>query len=97
MCDCVSETVPVRFEVRQVEPVRGAGKLLGLAVVVLDVAGVELVLQGVQLVRDGSGALSVRAPAWRHPGSGQWLPALVLPDKLRDAIGAEVLAVAGAG
>ncbi len=93
----MTDTVPVRFEVRQVEPVHGCGKLVGLAVVAMDVAGVEVVLQGVQLVRDGSGTLTVKAPVWRHPGSGQWLPAVLLPDELRDAIGAEVLAVAGGG
>lgn len=93
----MTDTVPVRFEVRQVEPVHGCGKLVGLAVVAMDVAGVELVLQGVQVVWDRHGCLTVRAPVWRHPGSGQWVPAVVLPDELRDAIGQEVLAVAEAG
>lgn len=98
----MSETVPVRFEVLGVEAVHGVGRLLGLACVALDVAGVEWTLQGVQVVRGADGGLAVRAPVFRHPRDGRSLPAVVLPDGLRDAITAEVLgsfraAVAGEG
>lgn len=86
------ETVPVRFTVLGVEPVRGTGRLVGLAVVDVDLAGVVLTLQGVQLVRDPAGRLTCRAPVWRHPVSGRWVPAVVLPPELSEAIAAEVLA-----
>lgn len=84
-----AETVPVRFEVLGVERV-DRGRLVALANVLVDVAGVELTLQGVQVVREADGVV-VRAPAFRHPRDGRWLPAVLLPPELRDAIGAEVL------
>lgn len=88
-------TIPVRFEVLGVEPVRGAGRLVGLAVVLLDVGGVEVTLQGVQVLRDVLGGLTVQAPRFRHPRDGRHHPAVLLPIELRDAIGAEVLAAIG--
>ena len=91
----MTETVPVSYEVLQVEPVHGSGRLVGLAVVRVELAGVELTLQGVQ-VRHGPAGLVVDAPQFRHPRDGRWLPAVVLPPELRDAIGREVLALAGA-
>lgn len=78
------------MEVLGLEPVRGAGRLIGLAIVRLELDGVELTLQGVQVVRIPAG-LSVQAPRFRHPRDGRWLPCLVLPDELREAIGAQVL------
>lgn len=87
----MTETVPVRFEVLGVEAICGAGRLLGLANVLMDVAGVELTLQGVQLVRGHHGSLSVQAPQFRHPRDGRCLPAVLLPLELRDAVAAEVL------
>lgn len=93
----MTESVPVRFEVLGTEPVHGAGRLVALANVALDVAGLELTLQGVSVTRDGRGALAVRGPVWRHPGSGRWLPALLLPDELQQAIGNAVLALAAGG
>ncbi len=93
----MTDSIPVRFEVLGVEAVRGAGRLEGLANVLLDVAGLELRLQGVGLIRGADERLSVRGPVWRHPQSGRWLPALLLPDQLTAAIAAELLAMAGEG
>ncbi len=87
----MTDTVPVRFEVLIFEPVHGAGRLVGLASVRLDLGDLELTLQGVGVIRDHAGKLSVRAPVWRHPGSGKWLPAVLLPPELSAAIGAELL------
>lgn len=92
----VTETTTVNIEVMGVEPVRGTGRLLGLAIVRLEFDGVELTLQGVQVTRAASG-LSVQAPQFRHPRDGRWLSAVLLPDELRDAIGREVLNVAEGG
>ena len=48
-----TDTVAVEYRVLGVEPVRGAGRLEALAAIELDVAGVVIVLQGVQLRRRG--------------------------------------------
>src|SRR5215469_14095527 len=76
----------------EVEPVRGAGRLEALAAIELDVAGVVIVLQGVQLRRRADGDFDCAAPAFRHPRTGQWFPAVILPPELRTALGKEVLA-----
>ena len=85
-----AETEIVRFEVCQVERVE-RGRLIGLAVVSLDIAGVELTLSGVQIMRGTNGTLECRAPVWRHPRSGEWLPGVLLPPELASALAAEVL------
>lgn len=84
-----ADTVPVRFEVKAVERVLDRGALVGLAIVDIDIAGVELTLQGVQIVRE-AGGLSIRSPVFRHPRSGRWLPGVLLPPELAEAIRAEV-------
>lgn len=85
------ETRAVAFELRGIEMVRGAGKLVALAIVDLDIAGVVMTIQGVQVLREPSGALTCRAPQFRD-ASGVWRSAVLLPDTLRDALGCEVLA-----
>jgi hypothetical protein len=40
------------------------------------------------------GSLEVRSPAFRRP-TGAWANAVILPPALQDALGDEVLAVAG--
>lgn len=93
----MSDTGIVSFEVRGVEPVHGSGRLLALAIVVVDVDGIELVLQGVQVVRGSGGLPEVRAPVFRHPASGQWVPAVLLPPELSEAIAKEVLNISAGG
>ena len=87
----MTDTMAVEFTVTGVEMLRGSGRLIALANVDLDVAGVVLALQGVQIMRDAAGGLTVRAPQFRGAG-GTWRSAVVLPDALREALGAEVLA-----
>jgi hypothetical protein len=58
----------------------------------LDVAGVVIVLQGIQVRRRADGDFDCAAPAFRHPRIGQWFPAVILPPEVRTAIGNEVLA-----
>lgn len=87
----MTETVPVTYTVIGVERVHGTGKLVGLAIVEIDVAGVIVTLQGVQVVREPDGALSCKPPSFRHPKSGRWLAAVVLPSTLAEAIGHEVV------
>lgn len=87
----MAETVPVTFTVIGVERVQGTGRLIGLAIVELDFAGVILTLQGVQVVRELNGSLSCKPPVFRHPKTGRWLAAVVLPPTLAEAIGHEVV------
>ncbi|MBI0432986.1 hypothetical protein [Roseomonas sp. KE0001] len=90
----MSETVSVGYEVLGVEPVLGAGRLVALAVVAVEVAGLVVTLQGVQVNRAADGSLSCAAPVFRHPRTGRWLPAVSLPQRLSEAVAAEVLATA---
>ena len=83
---------PVRFAVLGIERLTGRGRLLGLAIVEVEIAGVILTLQGVQVVRAADGSLEARAPQFRA-SSGEWRSAILLPPEMRDALGAEVLAV----
>jgi stage V sporulation protein G len=87
----MSEFLPVTFEVIGIEPVRGSDRLVALAIVDIEVAGVAIQIQGVQVVRDARGQLSVRSPMFRC-AAGRWRSAILLPDTLREALGAEVLA-----
>lgn len=84
------ERIPVTLTVKGVEQVRGWGRLIGLAIVELDVAGVVFTLQGVQVLQQPDGSLICRSPQYRRP-NGVWASAAVLPPELADALGAEVL------
>jgi hypothetical protein len=68
-----------------------AGALIGLAVVEIDIGGIVLLIQGVQIMRGGNGAVEVRAPRFRD-AAGQWRSAIVLPDSLQSALADEILA-----
>lgn len=72
--DGVTETVPVRFEVLGVERLVGAGPVIALADVLVEVAGVTFTLQGLRLVRTNGGG-AVEAPQFRYPQDGRYLPA----------------------
>lgn len=85
-------TQAVEFSVVKVERVQGRGALVGLAIVDLDVAGVVFTLQGVQVTRAPDGGLACKSPVWRHPAAGTWLPGVLLPPELAEAMAAEVLA-----
>jgi hypothetical protein len=91
----MTETTSVTYAVDGTERVAGSGRLIALANVRIEVAGIEIMLQGLQVVRGGDGALTCKAPMWRHPKSGRWLPAVLLPPELQAAVGAEVLAAFG--
>ena len=86
-----AETLPVVYRVLGIERVVGASRLLALALVELEISGVVLRLQGVQ-VRRLSDGIGVEAPQFRHARTGKWLPALVLPAELSRALADEVLA-----
>jgi hypothetical protein len=89
----MTETVPVAFELLEVQPVHGVRDLLALASVSLDVAGVPIELHGLRVVPQPGGRLGVGVPMYRHAGVSR--PAAVLPPELLDAIAVEVAAELG--
>jgi hypothetical protein len=88
------ETSVISFTVIGFEWVRGKGRLAGLADIRIEIEGVGLLLQGVRVLREPDGGLACQEPRFRHPGGG-WVPVLVLPPELSEAIAAAVLALAG--
>jgi hypothetical protein len=89
-----AETSVVTFAVTGFEWVRGKGRLAGLADVRIEIEGVGLLLQGVRVLRELDGGLACQEPRFRHPDGG-WVPMLVLPPELSDAVAAAVLALVG--
>jgi hypothetical protein len=84
-----ASTSTVTFTVIDVERVAGAGRLIALAAIELELDGVALVVQGVRVVRQDR-RIATEAPRFRDPRTGRWLPALILPDELGRAIACEV-------
>jgi hypothetical protein len=87
-----AETVPVTFTLDGIERVQGAGRMVALAIVTLEVAGVEITLQGVQVRRRVDGGLKCPPPTFRHPRTGLSVPCMVLPPALARALADDVLA-----
>jgi hypothetical protein len=85
-----TEKATVIFTLLGLEHARGRGRLLGLASAEIVVEGVSFVVQGIRLVYDEDGSLVVQPPRFRH-SDGRWIPAVVLPEPLAEAIAAEVL------
>ncbi len=73
-----NETVSVRFEVLAIERVN-RGRLVGLAVVEIEIAGINLKLVGIQIVQHSPHVLECNPPTFRHGRTGEWLPAVILP------------------
>jgi hypothetical protein len=82
-------TATVTFVVTGLERICGAGRLLALASVEIDLEGVVILVQGVQVIRH-RGHVTTQAPRFRNPKTGAWTPAVVLPDELGAAIAQEV-------
>lgn len=90
MSGSTDDTVSVQFEVLAIERVN-RGRLIALSAVEIEIAGITLTLQGVQIVRRADNTVVCNPPVFRHARSGEWLPAVVLPPELARAIAAEVL------
>ena len=84
-----SDSVEVSFRIVSVERV-DTGRLFALATVVITVNDVEMAIQGVRVMRQPTGMLAVEAPRFRRPG-GEWVPAVMLPPELKQAIADEIL------
>jgi hypothetical protein len=82
-------TATVTFTVTDVERIEGAGRLAALAAIEIELDGIALTVQGVRVVRQNN-RITTEAPRYRDPRTGQWLPALILPDELGAAIAREL-------
>ncbi len=82
-------TATVTFIVTRVERLSGTGRLVALATVEIDLEGVVIVVQGVQVIRH-RGRITTQAPRFRNPRTGIWSPAVILPDELGSAIAREL-------
>ncbi len=82
-------TTIVTFRVTEVEQVRGAGRLVALAEVELELDGVVLVMRGVRVMRERN-EITVQLPRFRDLRTGNWIPALIVPDELGQAIAGEL-------
>jgi hypothetical protein len=79
----MSDTVPCTITVRSISPVT-ARRLVGLAAVAIEIDGFEIVLQGLQILRNAKGAIGIGGPTHKGP-NGVSFPSVVLPDELSDA------------
>ena len=84
------ESTTVTISVLNITPVSRTSKLLALADVEIVIDGVALVVHGVQVKADGSGA-EIRLPTFRA-SSGEWISAISLPDEVRGPMGDVVIA-----
>jgi len=85
----MADTSTVTFTVIDVERVEGAGRLAALAAIEIVLDGVALTMQGLRVLRHNN-RITTEAPRYRNPRTGQWRPALILPDELGRAIAREV-------
>ncbi|WP_159726165.1 hypothetical protein [Methylosinus sp. Ce-a6] len=85
--DTTEAVVTVQF----IDRVASSDKLVAMAVVEIEVAGVVILLQGVKAVKRPGGGLACEAPCFRAP-DGRWLPAAILPPDLAEGLAAEVVA-----
>jgi len=78
----------VTFVVTDLERLNCAGRLVALATVEIDLEGVVVLVQGVQVIRHRD-RLATQAPRFRNPKTGAWIPAVILPNELGVAIAEE--------
>jgi hypothetical protein len=84
-----SSTATVNFVVTGLERLNGTGRLVALATVEIDLEGVVILVQGIQVVRCGRG-IAAQAPRFRDPRTGAWTAAVILPEELGAAIAVEL-------
>jgi hypothetical protein len=82
-------TVPVTVTVLQIDRI-SAGKLLALASVEIEIAGVSLEMRGLRVIRTAPGRVGVEPPCYRG-ATGAAVPAVILPEELSAAIANAVL------
>ena len=82
-------TALLTFTVRNARPVSSKA-LFALVDVEFQLAGVSLLIQGVQARRLATGGTSVHLPTCKDP-NGAWRPAIVLPEEARGPLADAVL------
>jgi stage V sporulation protein G len=83
------DSTTVTFTVTGIERIHGAGRLVALATVEIELDGVILLVQGLRVMR-GRNIITTQAPQFRDPRTGAWTPAVVLPNELGRAIAREL-------
>jgi stage V sporulation protein G len=83
------DTALLTFTVRNARPV-SSKTLFALVDVELQLAGVGILIQGVQARRLATGGTSVHLPTCKDP-DGIWRPAIVLPEEARGPLADAVL------
>lgn len=88
--DDVTEQVAVSYEVIGLEWIRRPSRVVAIACALVTIAGIETLVQGILVKRLPDGKLTVSAPVWRHPVTGDFHPAVKLPPEVSEAIAAEL-------
>ena len=90
----MTDTIPITCSVLEVSPMN-SGKLLALASVELEIAGVAFEIHGIHVSRalaeSGLEGVAVTVPRFRA-SDGTWQAAMSLPDELRGPMADVVLA-----
>jgi hypothetical protein len=89
----MSETTSVQIVVSPLTRAYGKGRLKFTTVVELEIASIAITLQGVAVVSDQRGKLTVTMPQSKHPTTGVSYPAIALPIELHRCIEVEVLSL----
>ena len=79
-------TVPVEVKIIGHEAVRGRGTLVALAIVDVDIAGVVIRLQGVEIHQSRLGKLTIAAPQFRAANGKRHAAVLMPPDVMWTAL-----------
>jgi hypothetical protein len=93
----VNAIATVVITVGEVQRTEGTGSLYAQAEVILGIAGLDIMLCGVQVRRRPDDRLYVQAPRYKHWRSGLWLPAVIMDPDITSAIAAEALAAMEVG
>ena len=80
----------------RIDPTPACGRLLAQAMVEIEVAGCSILLQGVRVIARPDGSKAVEAPTYRGR-DGRWLPAVVLPVEIAEAVSDMVFETLAAG
>jgi len=81
----LSATTRASVAVMSVAAVSGAGRLMALATVQIDIDGVVFVLRGIRLMKQGSANVTVELPVVRD-AMGQTEPLIDLPPEIVRAV-----------
>lgn len=84
-----ADSIDIAYRVEAIERF-DRGPIIAVAAVALEIAGVELRINGVTMRRGEGGSAAVLTPNTRHPRTGAWMPAVELPDAVWCALAIEI-------